>query len=70
MKQTLDVMSIYLVLEHLRPEKDQLNHSDQRADWLNSVAQYRPVIERVLFAASQNCELYGEISQTHLKACR
>ncbi|XP_060085808.1 E3 ubiquitin-protein ligase RNF213-like [Ylistrum balloti] len=47
-EMTLDVMGLRLLLEKLEPEKETLNRVQSRADWLQRVRRYRPVVERLL----------------------
>ncbi|XP_021342051.1 E3 ubiquitin-protein ligase rnf213-alpha-like, partial [Mizuhopecten yessoensis] len=47
-EMTLDVMGLRLLLEKLEPEKETLNKVASRAEWLQRVRHYRPVVERLL----------------------
>lgn len=46
--QTLDILALHLMLEHLEPNKDALNKVTGRQEWLHKVHSYRPVVERIL----------------------
>ncbi|XP_033741837.1 E3 ubiquitin-protein ligase rnf213-alpha-like [Pecten maximus] len=47
-EMTLDVMGLRLLLEKLEPLKETLNKVVSRAEWLQRVRHYRPVVERLL----------------------
>ncbi|XP_041350668.1 E3 ubiquitin-protein ligase rnf213-alpha-like [Gigantopelta aegis] len=45
---TLDVLSLILLLEQLEPQKEQLNKEKGRAEWLEKVKTFSPVIQRII----------------------
>ncbi|XP_070580814.1 E3 ubiquitin-protein ligase rnf213-alpha-like isoform X2 [Ptychodera flava] len=71
-QMVLDAYALRALLENLEPQKDQLNEIDNRVQWLKSVQDARPVVERILEAEKQDSEgeVYGDISKTTIQACR
>ena len=68
--QTLDVFGLILLLEQLEPQKEQLNKESGRAEWLEKVKTYSPVIQR-MFDSVENIPLdLGPVCLGHMTGAR
>ena len=69
--QTLDIIAIKLVLEHLNPGKDVLNKPEGRGNWLKKVETYESTVQKILNTEQGHDETtYGPTCQRELHELR
>ena len=71
--QTLDILILHFILENLAPQKDEIDNSEKRFDWIQKVKRMSPVVERMLASASESVpdrHAFGEVCMRFLTKCR
>ncbi|XP_041354588.1 E3 ubiquitin-protein ligase RNF213-like [Gigantopelta aegis] len=67
---TLDVLGLLLLLEQLEPQKEQLNKEKGRAEWLEKVKTFSPVIQRIFDSIDNMALGLGSVCLGHMTGAR